>query len=75
MLYKIYNDKKIIHSKINDNLELENIFIEVDEKYYEDTYELIKIIMQVLAYSSDIKIYDFKDRNKIKRKVRSRNIN
>lgn len=73
LAYKIYNDNKImIHSKKIDNLELENIFMEVDEKYYEDTYELTKIIMQELAYSSDIKINDFKNRNKIIRKVRSR---
>ena len=76
LAYKIYSDnKKIIHNKKIDNLELENIFMEVDEKYYEDTYELTKIIMQELAYSSDIKITDFTDKKKIIRKARSKNKN
>lgn len=30
--------------------------MEVDEKYYEDTYELTKIIIQELAYGSHINI-------------------
>lgn len=30
--------------------------MEVDEKYYEDTHELTKIIIQELAYGSHINI-------------------
>ena len=67
--YKIYNDNKdIIYSG-----KLDELFLEVDEKYYEDTYELTKIIMEELAYNSNIKVNNFIERNKVLRKVRSRN--
>ena len=70
--YKIYNDNKdIINSGKLDEVELEDMFMEVDEKYYEDTYQLTKIIMEEIAYSSDIKIINFKGRNKVLKKLRS----
>ena len=70
--YKIYNDNKdIINSGKLDEVELEDMFMEVDEKYYEDTYQLTKIIMEEIAYSSDIKIISFKERNKMLKKLRS----
>lgn len=70
--YKIYKDniEKINSGKL-DKLELEDLFIEVDEKYYEDTYELTKIIMEELAYSSNIKLNNFIERNRVLRKIRS----
>jgi len=71
--YKIYVENlSIIKSGKLDEVGLENLFMEVDEKYYEDTYELTKIIMQELAYSSDIVIQDFKNKNKLIRRARSR---
>ena len=74
--YKIYNDnKEIIYSGKLDEFELEELFLEVDEKYYEDTYELTKIIMEELAYNSNIRLNNFIERNKVLRKVRSRKEN
>ena len=71
--YKIYVENlSIIKSGKLDEVGLENLFMEVDEKYYEDTYELTKIIMQELAYSSDIVIQNFKNKNKLIRRARSR---
>ena len=70
--YKIYVENlSLIKSGQLDDVELENMFMEVDEKYYEDTYELTKIIMQELAYGSHINISNFMKRNKVIKKVRS----
>lgn len=55
----------IIKSGELDEVVLENLFMELDEKYYEDTYELTKIIMQELAYSSHINICKFIERNSL----------
>lgn len=69
--YKIYVENlSIIKSGKLDEVGLENLFMEVDEKYYEDTYELTKIIMQELAYSSDIVFQDFKNKNKVIKKMK-----
>lgn len=69
--YKIYVENlSLIISCQLDDVELENMFMEVDEKYYEDTYELTKIIMQELAYGSHINICKFIERNKEIKKVR-----
>ena len=70
--YKIYVENlSLIKSGQLDDVELENMFMEVDEKYYEDTYELTKIIMQELAYGSHINICNYIERNKVIKKVRS----
>lgn len=55
----------IIKSGELDEVGLENLFMEVDEKYYEDTYGLTKIIMRELAYGSHINICKFIERNKV----------
>lgn len=70
--YKIYIENlAIIKSGKLDGVELENMFIEVDEKFYVDSYEVTKIIMRELSDYTDIKIYNFRNQNKVMKKIKS----
>lgn len=61
--YQLYKDNinKINSDKL-DELQLEKLFYEVDDKFYEDAYELTKIIMIELSDYTSIKINNFKSK-------------
>lgn len=70
--YKIYQDNlSDINSKKISDFELEELFMDVDEAYYNDSYEMTKIIMKELSDCTDIKIYNFNERSKVIKKLRS----
>ena len=70
--YQIYQDNlELINNKKLSDLELENLFMEVDEAFYDDSYEMTKIIMKELSDYTDIKIFNFRKRNEVIRKLRS----
>ena len=68
--YKIYIDNKSeIVSKKYSEFELEDIFMEVDDWYYNDSYEVLKLIMIELQDYHKIKITNFIDRIKIAKEI------
>ena len=52
------------------SMEIEKLFLEVDEFFYDDSYELTKIIMREVSDSQDIEIFNV-ERYKIINKIRS----
>ena len=74
--YMIYKDIQLKSEyKEFTDFDLEEIFMEVDEWYYEDSYEILKIIMTELQGYHKIKIHDFFERQKVIRKVKLRKNN
>lgn len=70
--YQIYQDNlELINDKKLSDFELENLFMEVDEAFYDDSYEMTKIIMKELSDYTDIKIFNFRKKNKVIRKLKS----
>lgn len=71
--YMIYKDIQLKreHKEFTD-FDLEEIFMEVDEWYYEDSYEILKIIMAELQDYHKIKIHNFFERQKAIRKLKLR---
>ena len=64
--YKIYVDNKSkISSKKVSEFELEEMFMEVDEWYYDDSYEVLKLIMFELQEYCKIKINNLRERRKV----------
>lgn len=69
--YEIYKDNlEIINNKKISDFEIEKLFMEVDEKFYEDAYELTKIIMIELSDFTNIKINNFKEKWRIMKKFK-----
>ena len=64
LLFNIINNKKI------SDFEIEKLFMEVDEKFYEDAYELTKIIMIELSDFTSIKINNLKEKWRIMKKLK-----
>ena len=67
--YIIYKDIQLKREyKEFTDFDLEEIFMEVDEWYYEDSYEILKIIMAELQDYHKIKIYNFRERREVLKK-------
>lgn len=68
--YHIYKDNlELINNKKINDLELKNIFMVVGENFYKDSYKMTKIIIMELTDYTDVKIYNFKKRYKVIRKI------
>ena len=69
--FEIYKDNlEIINNKKISDFEIEKLFMEVDEKFYEDAYELTKIIMIELSDFTSIKINNLKEKWRIMKKLK-----
>ena len=69
--FKLYKDNEaVLRSNKMSSLEIEELFLEVDEFFYDDSYELTKIIMREVSDSPDIEIFNI-ERYKIINKIRS----
>ncbi len=70
--YKLYNDNlSLINNNQLDEFELEKLFMKVDEKFYEDAYEMTKIIMREVSDCPYIKVYNFREKYNVLRKLKS----
>ena len=71
--FKLYKENEsILRSNKMSSMEIEELFLEVDEFFYDDSYELTKIIMREVSDSPDIEIFNI-EKYKIINKIRSSN--